>query len=145
MTIKELFLTLQNYIDFNEIGSYIINKNFFIQLYSTNLSTKSISLPFLGDPIIFNEYHVKILEEHKQISSFDEKTIYSLQLRQVNGELYRYTYQRVKFLGIINNIKNGTENFYPNESIHEFTSNIGLLNILINNFIESSINIRKLL
>jgi hypothetical protein len=143
--IRELFLTIQNYIDFNEISNNIINKNFFIQFYPTNFSIKSSDFTFLGKPLVFNEYYLKLLEEHKQISSFNEKTVYYSQLKEVNGELYRYMYQRVKFIGIINNITNGTENFYPNESIYEFRSNIGLLNILINNLLKSSVNLRKLL
>jgi hypothetical protein len=143
--MKELFLIVQNYIDFNEICNNIINKNFFTQLYSYNLNIKSNSFHFLGKPLVLNEYYLNILDKHRQIHSFNEKTVYLSQLKEINGEIYRYLYQRVKFIGIINNIINGTENFYPNESIHEFKSNIGVINILINNLIESSINLRKLL
>lgn len=149
-TLIEFYFNTLNYIDFNEICSCIINKKFFLQFYPTNYYFININkplLPFLGKPLVFNEYLLNILEAHKQFraSVLDEKTTYLLQYKDINTELYRYTFQREKFLGIIKNILKGTENFYPDESIHEFETNIELINILISNLLESSNNISKFL
>jgi len=66
-----------------------------------------------------------------------------MELKIVNTELFRYTYQRDKFLGIIQNIAQGTENFYPDEAIVEFRVDIDLINAIINGLKESSGNIMK--
>lgn len=146
----EFYFNALNYVNFNDICSCIINKKFFMQFYPTDYYCININKPilsFLGKPLVFNDYYLNILEAHKElrVSILDEKTTYLLQYKDVNAELYRYTFQREKFLGIINNILNGTENFYPDESIYEFNSNIGIINVLISNLLESSNNISKLL
>lgn len=52
-------------------------------------------------------------------------------IKMTGANLHKYAFQREKFLNIIIAIQNNTEIFYPYESITEFKSNIGLIDILI--------------
>jgi len=143
----ELYFNTFIYINFNDICSCIINKKFFMKFYPTDYYGININKLISDKSIIFNEYHLNILKAHNELRASipDKKITFLLQYKDINFELFCYTSQRKKFLDIIKNISNGTENFYPYESIHEFKINIGVINVLISNLLESSNNLNKFL
>jgi hypothetical protein len=57
----ELYFNTFNYINFNSICSCI--KKFFMQFYPTNYYDININKPISEKSIIFNEYHLNILNE----------------------------------------------------------------------------------
>lgn len=63
------------------------------------------------------------------------------QLDSILEQLISYEVQWIKFSNIILNIENGTENFYPPESISEFKTNLKVIECLVENLRSSADNL----
>lgn len=63
------------------------------------------------------------------------------QLASILEQLNSYELQWIKFSNIIWNIENGTENFYPPESISEFETNLKVIECLVENLRSSADNL----